>query len=173
MCVPAANTLLHARPRKLCHFIFVPVTISHVFSGRGWIIPRRVNACGLTGGRGVPGQDRHNTHTQTHTQKTKHVSQGEEHLAFWVFFYRFADVSRSFSQRRTNDSLTVIVNRMFHCLNSAYFGILRRYQKTIHKSSTRTEDHPHVKAQTLTLTEHCRYSDCCKNISDIFCFCIC
>lgn len=45
VCVPTANTLLYVLPRKLCHFIFVPVTISHVFSGCGWIIPRGANAC--------------------------------------------------------------------------------------------------------------------------------
>lgn len=102
LCVPAANTLLHALPRKLCHFIFVPVTISHVFSGHGWIIPRRASACGLTGAEVCQAK------IVTTPHNKKHVSWGEEHSAFWVFSWfcdeTSADISRSFSSRGLNDS---------------------------------------------------------------------
>ncbi len=93
VCVPTANTLLHAQPRKLCHFIFVPVTISHVFSGRGWIIPRGVSACGPAGPRRAG--------PRSSRPPKEHVSQGEEHSAFWVLSWfcgeTSADISRSFS----------------------------------------------------------------------------
>lgn len=80
VCVPPANMLLHAQTRKLCHFIFVLVTISHVFSGRSWIIPRRMSAC-------RPTQAATCWSEMVPTLKPKkHVSQCKEHWAFWVFF---------------------------------------------------------------------------------------
>lgn len=92
-CVPTANTLLHAEPHKLCHFIFVPVTISHVFSGRGWIIPRGANACGPMGPqRAGPRPSR--------TTKI-HAARVKEHSEFWGLSWFYVKTSsylyRSFS----------------------------------------------------------------------------
>lgn len=93
LCVPTSYTLLHAQPRKLCHFIFVPITISHVFSGCGWIIPRGVSACGPAGPRRAG--------PWSSQPPKKHVSQGEEHSVFsgfsWFCDETSADISRSFS----------------------------------------------------------------------------
>lgn len=83
-CVPTANALLHAQPRKLCHFIFVPVAISHVFSGCGLIILCGACACG-------PSHDRHNS------QKTRELRWRTLWVLSWFGDEASADISSSFS----------------------------------------------------------------------------
>lgn len=70
MCVLAANTLLHAHSCKRCHFIFVPVTISHIFSGRSHIILCRVSACEVMGATACQAEII-STPRQQHHQKEK------------------------------------------------------------------------------------------------------
>lgn len=85
-CVPTASTLLRTQPHKRRHFIFVPATISHVFSRRSWLIPRWGPAGPQHAGLRV-------------SQRKKVLSALRD---VWFLWWRSTNFSKSLSTRRVS-----------------------------------------------------------------------